>query len=91
MVVLRQENVDADKYPGLFYTGERWRVRVYNPDLIMGTDFIVPATGWYCVLCQKFYYSEGPAKSTHCQTEDHWENLRVSSLHIGCLPNQHAG
>ncbi|XP_075257634.1 uncharacterized protein LOC142349759 isoform X3 [Convolutriloba macropyga] len=67
---------DPNRFPGLFYTGERWRVRVYNPDLILGSDFIVPATGWYCVLCQKFYYSESPAKTSHCRNKSHWENLR---------------
>ena len=42
-----------------------------------GQIYIIPVTGFFCKLCNKFYNNEKSAKGAHCQTEGHYEKFKV--------------
>uniref|UniRef100_A0A3Q1HXZ2 Uncharacterized protein n=1 Tax=Anabas testudineus TaxID=64144 RepID=A0A3Q1HXZ2_ANATE len=44
---------------------------------LIGVEFIVPQTGFYCKLCGLFYTSEETAKTSHCRSTVHYRNLQV--------------
>ncbi|KAL8600249.1 hypothetical protein ACOMHN_040710 [Nucella lapillus] len=44
----------------------------YNEDTAYGQMCVVPVTGWFCKLCNKFFSSETSARDTHCKAEDHY-------------------
>ncbi|XP_042564318.1 matrin-3-like [Clupea harengus] len=49
---------------------------VYQPGAPVGLDYIVPASGFFCKLCNVFYTSEVTAKAEHCSGTEHHKNLR---------------
>ncbi|XP_076131496.1 uncharacterized protein LOC143112932 isoform X1 [Alosa pseudoharengus] len=49
---------------------------VYQPGTPVGVDFIVPASGFFCKLCNVFYTRESSAKSQHCSTAKHHKALK---------------
>lgn len=42
-----------------------------------GQNCIVPVTGFFCQLCNKFYSNEQIAKETHCKSEGHFNLYKV--------------
>ncbi|XP_076454979.1 uncharacterized protein LOC143289763 [Babylonia areolata] len=44
----------------------------YNADITYGQMCVIPVSGWFCKLCNKFYNNESAAKETHCKTEEHY-------------------
>ncbi|XP_028839066.1 matrin-3 [Denticeps clupeoides] len=48
----------------------------YEPNNPVGIDYVVPATGFFCKLCNMFYSNEKTAKSEHCSSLEHYENLK---------------
>ncbi|RUS87198.1 hypothetical protein EGW08_005038 [Elysia chlorotica] len=50
----------------------------FNPDSAVGQNFIIPVTGFFCKLCNKFYNNEKSAKGAHCQTEGHYEKFKAA-------------
>uniref|UniRef100_A0A3P8R8W9 RNA binding motif protein 20 n=1 Tax=Astatotilapia calliptera TaxID=8154 RepID=A0A3P8R8W9_ASTCA len=46
---------------------------------LIGVEFVVPRTGFYCKLCGLFYTSEETAKTTHCRSTVHYRNLQVQT------------
>ncbi|XP_044053354.1 cdkn1a interacting zinc finger protein 1b isoform X2 [Siniperca chuatsi] len=51
----------------------------YDPHTTYGSSFVVPASGFVCRLCNKFFYSETTARHTHCRTHTHYRNLQVTA------------
>uniref|UniRef100_A0A4W4HPP2 Matrin-type domain-containing protein n=1 Tax=Electrophorus electricus TaxID=8005 RepID=A0A4W4HPP2_ELEEL len=49
----------------------------YDPDTQYGASFVVPAAGFLCKLCHKFYHFESSARETHCKSLVHYQNLQV--------------
>jgi hypothetical protein len=45
---------------------------------LTGQRYVVPVSGFFCKLCHKFYNNEAAAKVAHCQSETHFERLKVS-------------
>ncbi|GFR78411.1 Cdkn1a interacting zinc finger protein 1a [Elysia marginata] len=50
----------------------------FNSEVPVGQNFIIPVTGFFCKLCNKFYNNEKSAKVTHCQTEAHYEKFKLA-------------
>ncbi|XP_030648928.1 matrin-3 [Chanos chanos] len=48
----------------------------YDPSTPVGLDYVVPRTGFLCKLCNMFYTNEKTAKSEHCSSLEHYENLK---------------
>ena len=44
---------------------------------VPGQSTIIPVTGWFCKLCNKFYNNESAAKDAHCKTETHFGKYKV--------------
>jgi hypothetical protein len=42
-----------------------------------GQNCVVPVSGWFCKLCNKFYNNENAAKDAHCKTEAHFGKYKV--------------
>uniref|UniRef100_A0A3Q0SLE3 RNA binding motif protein 20 n=1 Tax=Amphilophus citrinellus TaxID=61819 RepID=A0A3Q0SLE3_AMPCI len=43
---------------------------------LIGVEFVVPRSGFYCKLCGLFYTSEETAKTAHCRSTVHYRNLQ---------------
>ncbi|XP_062393138.1 matrin-3 [Sardina pilchardus] len=50
---------------------------VDQPGTPVGVDYIVPASGFFCKLCNVFYTRESTAKSQHCSSTEHHKNLKA--------------
>ncbi|PIK50646.1 hypothetical protein BSL78_12492 [Apostichopus japonicus] len=48
----------------------------YNPNSIVGQEYVIPVTGFFCKLCRKFYNSENSARVIHCKSQAHFTNLK---------------
>ncbi|XP_046899081.1 matrin-3-like [Hypomesus transpacificus] len=48
----------------------------YQPNKPVGLDYLVQRTGLFCKLCNIFYTNEKTAKSVHCSSKEHYENLK---------------
>nr|KAG5712440.1 hypothetical protein BaRGS_011414 [Batillaria attramentaria] len=48
------------------------KLQKFDPNTPVGQNCIVPVTGFFCKLCNKFYNNEAAAKDTHCKTEPHF-------------------
>ncbi|XP_046583612.1 zinc finger protein on ecdysone puffs-like [Haliotis rubra] len=46
----------------------------------MGKDYVVPVTGFFCKLCNKFYKKEEAAKQNHCSSEAHYEKWKQAKI-----------
>ena len=44
---------------------------------VLGIDYVIPKTGFYCKLCSLFYTNEEVAKNTHCSSLPHYQKLKV--------------
>ncbi|CAM9373672.1 unnamed protein product [Lampetra fluviatilis] len=40
-----------------------------------GVNFVVPRTGFYCLLCRLFYVCESSAREGHCRSPTHYRNV----------------
>ncbi|KAK3740649.1 hypothetical protein RRG08_065011 [Elysia crispata] len=50
----------------------------FNAENPVGQIYIIPVTGFFCKLCNKFYNNEKSAKGAHCQTEVHYEKFKAA-------------
>ncbi|XP_061664942.1 uncharacterized protein znf638 [Syngnathoides biaculeatus] len=48
----------------------------FKPNNPLGTEFIVPKSGYFCDLCSVFYLKESTAKEVHCSSKRHYDNLK---------------
>ncbi|XP_062309813.1 matrin-3-like [Osmerus eperlanus] len=48
----------------------------YQPNKPVGLGYLEQRTGLFCKLCNLFYTSEKTAKSVHCSSKEHYENLK---------------
>lgn len=48
----------------------------YKPDNPVGLHYLVQRTGLFCRLCNIFYTNEKTAKTVHCSSEEHYENVK---------------
>ncbi|XP_038192661.1 cip1-interacting zinc finger protein isoform X2 [Arvicola amphibius] len=48
----------------------------YSPNTAYGVDFLVPAMGYVCRICHKFYDSNSGLRLSHCKSLAHFENLQ---------------
>ncbi|XP_076854292.1 cdkn1a interacting zinc finger protein 1b isoform X2 [Brachyhypopomus gauderio] len=55
---------------------EKTDLQGYDPDTQYGASFVVPAAGFLCKLCHKFYHFESSARETHCRSLTHYQNLQ---------------
>ncbi|KAL0192028.1 hypothetical protein M9458_010324, partial [Cirrhinus mrigala] len=42
-------------------------------------NYVIPVTGFFCKLCNIFYTDENRAKSEHCRSLEHYNNLKVTA------------
>uniref|UniRef100_H3AD89 Matrin 3 n=1 Tax=Latimeria chalumnae TaxID=7897 RepID=H3AD89_LATCH len=57
-------------------TPDEYKIGPYQPNIPVGTDYVVPKTGYYCKLCCLFYTNEDVAKNTHCSSLVHYQKLK---------------
>ncbi|KAK7802711.1 hypothetical protein U0070_007154 [Myodes glareolus] len=56
---------------------EEWKgSETYSPNTAYGVDFLVPAMGYVCRVCHKFYDSNSGLRLSHCKSLAHFENLQ---------------
>ena len=55
---------------------------LYDPDVAVGQDYVIPVRGFFCKLCHKFYKNEELAKNAHCKSEKHFEKYQVRVLEV---------
>lgn len=48
----------------------------YDSKMVYGKQFLVPVSGYFCRLCQKFYQSSHAALEKHTRSEIHFKNLK---------------
>ncbi|KAL2100334.1 hypothetical protein ACEWY4_004728 [Coilia grayii] len=48
----------------------------FDPHTIYGFSFLVPAAGFLCRLCNRFYHFESTARHSHCRSLQHFDNLK---------------
>ena len=44
-----------------------------------GMEFLVPKTGFFCKVCNRFFSGTKEAEISHCKTAKHYENLLVGN------------
>ncbi|XP_051789786.1 matrin-3-like isoform X2 [Erpetoichthys calabaricus] len=69
-VVKKQEAEDIKKSPV-----KQTPLEPYQPNTCYGLEFMVPATGYFCKLCNLFYCTE-QSKLAHCKTQPHYQKLK---------------
>lgn len=58
-------------------SSEQWKdSETYSPNTAYGVDFLVPAMGYVCRICHKFYDSNSELRLSHCKSLAHFENLQ---------------
>lgn len=50
--------------------------------LSTGMEFLAPKTGFFCKVCNRFFSGAKEAEIAHCKTRKHYDNVRVSTMHI---------
>ncbi|XP_063066330.1 cdkn1a interacting zinc finger protein 1a isoform X2 [Engraulis encrasicolus] len=48
----------------------------FDSHTIYGSSFLVPAAGFLCRLCNRFYHFESTARHAHCKSQQHFDNLK---------------
>lgn len=49
-----------------------------------GLEFLVPKTGFFCKVCNRFYSGGKEVKLSHCKSLNHYENLQVGRTSALC-------
>ncbi|XP_053275287.1 matrin-3 isoform X2 [Pleuronectes platessa] len=47
----------------------------FDPSNPVGMEFLVPKTGFFCKVCNRFFSGTKEAEISHCKTAKHYENL----------------
>lgn len=47
-----------------------------------GMEFLVPKTGFFCKVCNRFFSGTKEAEINHCKTLKHYENLQVGNTRM---------
>uniref|UniRef100_A0A4W6E672 Matrin-type domain-containing protein n=1 Tax=Lates calcarifer TaxID=8187 RepID=A0A4W6E672_LATCA len=77
--VKSDEQVSESK-PGSVPTAESsdsLALSALTPSLVL--TFLVPKTGFFCKVCNRFFSGAKEAEINHCKTIKHYENLQVSN------------
>ncbi|XP_059405716.1 matrin-3 isoform X1 [Carassius carassius] len=61
---------------------EKTPLNPYQPDQIVGVNYVIPVTGFFCKLCNIFYTDEKRAKSEHCRSLEHYNNLKLKHAEV---------
>ncbi|KAA0723043.1 Zinc finger protein 638 [Triplophysa tibetana] len=69
------QEAEAKKIRCHFPVIEDFALPPFIPNNPIGVDFVVPKTGFFCRLCSLFYGNEETAKSTHCSSLRHYQNM----------------
>ncbi|XP_068582772.1 zinc finger protein 638-like isoform X1 [Cebidichthys violaceus] len=48
----------------------------FDPSSPVGMEFLVPKTGFFCKVCNRFFNGAKEAEKNHCKTLKHYENLQ---------------
>ncbi|XP_061844367.1 uncharacterized protein [Nerophis lumbriciformis] len=48
----------------------------FDPSNPVGMEFLMPKTGFFCKVCNRFFSGNEDAQITHCKTFKHFENLQ---------------
>ncbi|KAM3622833.1 uncharacterized protein V6R79_003722 [Siganus canaliculatus] len=48
----------------------------FDPSNPVGMEFLVPKTGFFCKVCNRFFSGNKEAEINHCKTLKHYENLQ---------------
>lgn len=48
----------------------------FDPSSPVGMEFLVPKTGFFCKVCNRFFSGTKEAELSHCKTVKHYESLR---------------
>ncbi|KAM8879355.1 uncharacterized protein AB9W97_014755 isoform 2-T3 [Spinachia spinachia] len=57
----------------------------FNPSSAVGLEYLVPKTGFFCKVCNRFFTGAKEAERNHCKTLKHYENLQkyLKTTHRG--------
>uniref|UniRef100_A0A3Q2YH95 Uncharacterized LOC109521704 n=1 Tax=Hippocampus comes TaxID=109280 RepID=A0A3Q2YH95_HIPCM len=50
----------------------------FDPSMPVGMEFLVPKTGFFCKVCNRFFSGSKDTQITHCKSLKHFENLQKS-------------
>ncbi|KAK7173972.1 hypothetical protein R3I93_003717 [Phoxinus phoxinus] len=53
-----------------------------QPDHIVGVNYVIPVTGFFCKLCNIFYTDESKAKTEHCRSLEHHNNFKLKHAEV---------
>ncbi|KAG8014972.1 RNA-binding protein 20 [Nibea albiflora] len=53
----------------------------FDPSNPVGLEFLVPKTGFFCKVCNRFFSGTKEAEINHCKTLKHYQNLQVEHTH----------
>ncbi|XP_068448297.1 zinc finger protein 638-like isoform X2 [Clinocottus analis] len=48
----------------------------FDPSSPVGMEYLVPKTGFFCKVCNRFFSGAKEAETNHCKTLKHYENLQ---------------
>ncbi|XP_061536146.1 zinc finger protein 638-like isoform X2 [Phycodurus eques] len=48
----------------------------FDPSIPVGMEFLVPKTGFFCKVCNRFFSGNEDTQITHCKSLKHFENLQ---------------
>ncbi|XP_061686282.1 zinc finger protein 638-like isoform X2 [Syngnathoides biaculeatus] len=48
----------------------------FDPTIPVGMEFLVPKTGFFCKVCNRFFSGNEDTQITHCKSLKHFENLQ---------------
>ncbi|XP_070832763.1 zinc finger protein 638-like isoform X2 [Chaetodon trifascialis] len=51
-------------------------LRAFDPSTPVGMEFLVPKTGFFCKVCNRFFSGTKEAEINHCKTLKHYDNLQ---------------
>ncbi|XP_036927949.1 zinc finger protein 638-like [Acanthopagrus latus] len=53
----------------------------FDPSKPVGMEFLLPKTGFFCKVCNRFFTGAKEAEINHCKTLKHYDNLQLSAEH----------
>ncbi|XP_077379621.1 uncharacterized protein LOC144020227 isoform X2 [Festucalex cinctus] len=48
----------------------------FDPSIPVGMEFLVPKTGFFCKVCNRFFIGNKDTQITHCKSLKHFENMQ---------------
>ncbi|XP_028315845.1 zinc finger protein 638-like isoform X3 [Gouania willdenowi] len=60
----------------------------YDPNNPVGMEYLLPKTGFFCKVCNRFFSGAKEAEFNHCKTLKHYENLQEHLKKTGSVKSK---